>query len=493
MTSRGAWAREGKRRRALTAHPATSRGLALWMALLFFSAAAIPPPVTAQAPAIQEFTALPLPVGSGARALGQGGAFTAVADDATAAVWNPAGLVQLERPEVSIVATHLAATTRFSDQTVTEGPGAITSFHFGADEEGSRFDVNFVSVTYPAAIGGRNVAFSLNYHQRYDFNQHLAYAKSSTAEAPGELGPSSLTEHVHLTTAGGIGALTPAVAVELSSRLSIGLSVNFLRNEVLDGDAYTQDLGFTYEQVDDFVFLPMPAVSSGRFDRHTVSDFSGTNATVGAMWRAWQGGASRLTLAAVVEIPYTADVDRSVRTRVTDQVINGEPFDDPSVTQVKEHVAIDFPLSATVGAALRLTDRTTIALDVAWTEWSDWVQENRDTGVRTRPLAGAPESTEIDDLFAVRLGVEHVLSLPAGMIPLRAGLFYDPRPGLGNEQGIYGFSLGSGLTTPRFSLDAAYQYRTGDDLPGRNVSVELLDTSFDTEEHLFIASLIWYL
>ena len=40
----------------------------------------------------------PLPVGSGARAIGQGGAFIAVADDATAASWNPGALIQLERP-----------------------------------------------------------------------------------------------------------------------------------------------------------------------------------------------------------------------------------------------------------------------------------------------------------------------------------------------------------------------------------------------------------
>ena len=40
--------------------------------------------------------AAPLPSGSGARALGQGNAFTAVADDATAASWNPAGLIQLD-------------------------------------------------------------------------------------------------------------------------------------------------------------------------------------------------------------------------------------------------------------------------------------------------------------------------------------------------------------------------------------------------------------
>jgi len=43
------------------------------------------------------------PVGSGARALGMGGAFIAVADDATAASWNPGGLMQLDKPEGSIV------------------------------------------------------------------------------------------------------------------------------------------------------------------------------------------------------------------------------------------------------------------------------------------------------------------------------------------------------------------------------------------------------
>ena len=58
----------------------------------------VAPPFTA--PAI---FAAPLPSGSGARALGAAGAFTAIADDATAASWNPAGLIQLERPEVSAV------------------------------------------------------------------------------------------------------------------------------------------------------------------------------------------------------------------------------------------------------------------------------------------------------------------------------------------------------------------------------------------------------
>ena len=44
-----------------------------------------------------------LSLGVGARALGLGGAFVGVADDATACFWNPAGLAQLNRKELSLM------------------------------------------------------------------------------------------------------------------------------------------------------------------------------------------------------------------------------------------------------------------------------------------------------------------------------------------------------------------------------------------------------
>jgi hypothetical protein len=60
--------------------------------------AALVSSVVAEAQSILE----PAVINPGARSLGLGGAFVAVADDATAAYANPSGLVQLVRPEISV-------------------------------------------------------------------------------------------------------------------------------------------------------------------------------------------------------------------------------------------------------------------------------------------------------------------------------------------------------------------------------------------------------
>jgi hypothetical protein len=73
----------------------------------------------------------------GARAMGMGGAFIAVSDDASATYWNPAGLTQLEVPELTYTPTL-----------------------YNRDE--SKYD-DFVSIATPLRIGDRNrgaVAFS---------------------------------------------------------------------------------------------------------------------------------------------------------------------------------------------------------------------------------------------------------------------------------------------------------------------------------------------
>ncbi|MBI4386023.1 MAG: PorV/PorQ family protein [Elusimicrobia bacterium] len=55
-----------------------------------------------------------LQYGVGARALGMGGAFYAISDDATAGSWNPAGLWQLQRKELTTMQATLFADTKFT-------------------------------------------------------------------------------------------------------------------------------------------------------------------------------------------------------------------------------------------------------------------------------------------------------------------------------------------------------------------------------------------
>ena len=102
------------------------------------------------------------PVGSGARAIGMGGAFIAVADDATAASWNPAGLTQLDRPEISVVGTYLTRAENLNFGTNPEADGS---------QRIAEGNLNYISIAYPFNLLERNMIISLNYQHLFDFHR----------------------------------------------------------------------------------------------------------------------------------------------------------------------------------------------------------------------------------------------------------------------------------------------------------------------------------
>ena len=128
------------------------------------TSAPIPEPRPFRPPSI--FSA-PLPVGSGARALGFAGAFTSIADDATAASWNPAGLIQLERPEVSAVYRG----SRVENRHTSDSDG----FLVGEDDYDS-YGLNYLSASIPFRLESlqRNIVFSANFQEAYDFESSFS-------------------------------------------------------------------------------------------------------------------------------------------------------------------------------------------------------------------------------------------------------------------------------------------------------------------------------
>ena len=146
-----------------------------------------------------------------------GGAFIAVADDATAASWNPGGLIQLERPEFSIVGSY---TYRKRNLTSSSHPEADSSNSI------SRYDLNYLSCAYPFRAFDKNMVVSVNYQRLYDFYDKLDF----DYDFEGRYSDSSFFK-VQTTTrfrqSGALKALAPAFAVQITPRFSLGLTVNF--------------------------------------------------------------------------------------------------------------------------------------------------------------------------------------------------------------------------------------------------------------------------
>ncbi|ETX05015.1 MAG: hypothetical protein ETSY2_25435 [Candidatus Entotheonella gemina] len=105
-------------------------------------------PLGIRLPPSLNFTISPNPVGSGARAVGWGTAFIA---DATAASHNPAGLVQFEHPESSIVGSYFL---RHEQQNTTEAETIVE------DQNPDNFELNYLSIVYPFELWSRNILSS---------------------------------------------------------------------------------------------------------------------------------------------------------------------------------------------------------------------------------------------------------------------------------------------------------------------------------------------
>jgi len=430
------------------------------LTLIFIVCASLARSVCAQRP--PRIAIAPKPVGSGARALGQS-AFIAVADDATAASWNPAGLINLERPEASFVGAWKVTTYDYSSvgNNILVDPDS-----WGGSE------INFMSYAHPLQVENTDVVLSVNYHQVYDFGLEINYMLADSEEPLIIKGRSE----------GAISAYSTAGGVSIPSHpeVTIGASFNWYTQSLHNDDAWQvkQRVYWREEGGSDFELYGT--------ETETYDDFQGHNFTFGLLWDAYEEQENLLTLGFVCHTPFTAELNR--------EVVFARPDRPPPPTD-RRRWEMDFPLSLGAGANYRFSDRRSAAFDVEWKNWSEFEQTNLDTGERTSPIGGG--DGDIADTLAFRLGFEH-LSLPEGaeesVFALRHGMFYEPRPALDDPLEVYGFSAGLGWTfRERFSLDFAYQFRWGEEVSGRNLGEGRLENiDYGIEEHFYVVSLVTY-
>jgi long-subunit fatty acid transport protein len=407
----------------------------------------------------------PNPVGSGARAVGMGGAFVAIADDATAASWNPGGLIRLERPEVSIVGAYCNRREDFS-----------SDLHPEIDNTGEvdDFNINYFSATYPFHFH-KDMVVSINYQRLYEFERSFSHTYDYSS--PGI----DLLSNKHFNQNGYVGALGLAYAISVTPKLSFGVTLNIWTDELLWRNGWEE----TYSEYSVKTRGGVPITT----DTHITdkySEFRGWNANLGLLWDINR----YLTLGAVIKTPFKASIHHEFR--FTQTSTYGPPINKPLPADTKsssENVELRMPLSYGIGLAWRVSDALSFALDVYRTEWSEHILTDSQ-GNKFSPIDGRLQSdSDIKDTTQVRIGGEYLFigQDTQVVVPVRGGIFYDPEPSHGTAQDFYGIAIGSGVAYKKFIFDVAYQLRWGRGVDTGNL---IARSSADITHHLLLCSVI---
>ncbi len=163
----------------------------------------------------------------GARPAGMGNAFSAIADDVNAVLWNPAGLTLLKEGKASFTYTNLAAV-------------------FDIDEASGMYD-GFLGYAQPL---GNDAAFAISL--QYQEQGTIAYTTDS---------PEVITEY----SLGANYAAILSYARRLSSSLSYGVSFKFIQTRLWEivGRAYAVDLGGLYQSPNEKLNLALCLQNTG--------------------------------------------------------------------------------------------------------------------------------------------------------------------------------------------------------------------------------------
>ncbi len=392
--------------------------------------------------------------------MGMGGAFIGVADDATAASWNPAGLIQLENPEISIVGN-----TIYRENTESFGTNSEANNSGSINDTG----INYFSASYPFELLNINMIVSLNYQNLYEFNASNSFVLSQQETVLTSTW--NLNRDIHIEQTGNLYAMGLAYSLQLHPKLSLGVTLN-LWEDWLGKNGWTEKY---FESASGTLFINPPGILSNisRSDSSVKNyDFQGMNANFGALWNV----SEKFTLGAVFKTGFTADLDFSLSSTSSDSST--------------EKQTLDMPMSYGVGAAIRFSDTLTASVDVYRTHWEDFILTQAN-GTQVSPITGlSVQESDIDPTTQIRAGLEYLMIKPRYIIPLRAGIFYDPAPATGSPDDYYGLSLGSGFAKGSIVFDITYQFRWGN-----NVKTSILkdfNYSTDVQEHQVLASFIFH-
>jgi long-chain fatty acid transport protein len=353
-----------------------------------------------------------------ARATGQGEAFVAQADDASAIYYNPAGLTQLRGTEITSGAMFSFPNSRLQGagpggemNTMAFLPHFYASTDLGAPQSPWRFGLGF-NVPF-----GNAAEFSKNGPFRY----------------------------IATETSLSVFNIQPTVAYQVNEQLSLGAGLNVYYGQT--------------ELNNRVAVVPGVAALDGRF--HFEGDGSGFGATAGLMWKI----TPQVTLGAVYRSPFRINFDGDAVLRTS----FGDDGPHPA------NSSIEFPQSAAGGLAFRPIKKLKLEVDVEWTDW----ETLNDVVLHSTPSAtfnGQRIPFNWQASMFYEFGAQYEIT---DQWVVRGGYIYSENTVPGStfsptvpDSERHVFSAGVGYSMRRIRWDIVYQYSLSRD---RKVTIPLQD------------------
>jgi long-subunit fatty acid transport protein len=447
------------------------------------------------------------PVGAGARGIGMGGAFIAVADDGTAASFNPAGLTQLRRMELAAVMSGSSLTANVNDKIGASLPRNYKVGHAVPD---------FIGLAIPFKFHDRHTTVQLSYQRVVDLFGRGAAIGAIEGPFPHMRIPPELKDvpqryvmSVQGEQKGGLHTAMVSAAHELTDQLSVGATMNFWAGNWW---AAGKRFGWLHLEIDPQRPIELPA---GEHKFHQEHDLRGLSLNLGMLLRS-----SQLSAGAVLRLPFRADyrLDERGSGHFYDFVTGRK---EPTIEdRVRMNSTLRWPRSAGMGLAYRPVTGLTLVGEYMHVSWSHTVLENVPTGALLteyeatatgKLVKGEFLDRNFFDLFPAsqtmtkdsgqwRAGIEYLFALPRMILPVRIGIFQEqsPIPDMAtlDSRRIDGQTLGVGVNFDRIVFDVALERRSYSGAIGAALSGDLTVSqgTFASESvthYRFVGSLIF--
>ncbi len=397
----------------------------------------------------------------GAGNMALGGAFLALAFDASAAYTNPAGLTTIAQPESLIEARHWSYTHVFTDrgriagqEPSNNGADTIAGLRDGQAED-TVTGLSYISYVYPR----KNWSLALYRHELVNFEANFstfgAYLERTRGRNPlgipgtldGRL--AALRNHMEVD----IAAYGGAAAYRLGRGLSVGVAVSYF--------------DFAINSRADRFLPELP--NSPDFTKDRLVNFQtqqGDDNDVGiAAGFLWESHSQTWSVGGVYR--QGPDFSFQVRSQPGDgALLNFEPRE--------QQAAFHVPDVYGVGVAYRPTDAFRVALDfdrVRYSQLTDGFVDIFDLATISPGTPAEVDRFVIDDADEIHLGVEYALLQHWPVFTLRAGAWHESDHTLRFEGKNVGFravfqprpdqmhyTAGVGLALRRIQLDAAIDH-----------------------------------